>query len=262
MLNAFKIKKLIALTLMPMVALILFFVGGQFFGFLYGLGFAGCGILLTWGIGTILLKNPFTDMLEGKGLLTIGLDSTGILKPFIISLKSPFIHGKLEGTQINDVFDRNTIFYLQAPKKSENPAVIKDTTLNLQLTEQEYNRAKFSLYQYPVLIYNEQLHSLVTKEFLGTQESNAFAEHSILFLNRSIEELTARLREFGRYIVESLAPKEPFFKSKWFWIIIIIGGGIILALFAPQIINTFKGSAGLIKDSTQSIAKPVIPSGL
>jgi hypothetical protein len=94
------------------------------------------------------------------------------------------------------------------------------------------------------LLYNEQIGAFITKEFLSNIEKDTFAEHTVLYLNRIMEELTSVMRDFARYVIESLKPKGSIFGSKWFWIIILIVGLILAGLLAPSLIKSIKGMMG------------------
>lgn len=187
-------------------------------------------------------------MIEGKGILALNIDSTGIIRPFIVRVASPYVRGFLNKKPVHDVFDRNTVMQLSQPMKNETAAVrSNDGGLTIKLDSDLYNEGRFALFQYPVIIYNEQIRSIITKDFLATQEKDTFAEHGVLYLNRKMEELTSVVRDFGRHVVESLRPRQDWYKSKWVWIAIIVMVAILALMFAPVIISTvreFTATAG------------------
>lgn len=242
MINGFKIKKYCALMLNSFISAILMYIGFIYYGILGGLGFLFIGLILGLVLGNLFLKNPFTEMIEGKGILTFNIDSTGIIRPFLVAVNSPYIKGIFNKKPINDVFDRESVMQLAIPVKNLTPAMpTKDGGIKIELTEKEYNNGRFSLFHYPVLIYNSQIGNIVTKDFLSNQEKSTFAEHGVLYLNRKMEELTSAMLNFGRYVIESLKPKESIFANKWFWIIVVGAVLILGAMFAPSIINAVKG---------------------
>lgn len=246
MINVFKVKKIASLLLMGLFPTIMFFIAITMWNFLYGLLFLAAGLLLGYIVSSLMLKNPFTDMLEGKGIMAINMDSTGVLRPFIVGLQAPYIKGILNRKQVNDVWDREATFNLAVPKKAgkaEKITVNNKSFFNIQLDEKEYNEGRFALYHYPCIIWNEQTNSLLTKDFFSQKEKNAFTEHGVLYMNRKLEELTGAMLNFGRYVVEQLKPKINILQSKWFWIVIIIVGIIMLALFAKPIIQNIQGVA-------------------
>jgi hypothetical protein len=246
MFNPFVLKKYAALFLAAILSVISYTMGNIYFGLWGGIGLMFGGLLVGILVGSALLKHPFTLMLEGKGILVFNLDSTGIIRPFVVSVNSPFINGKLENKEINDIFDREATFNLAAPLKAGTATPTKDNGITIELNELEMNKGRFALFHFPLFLYNAQLKSIITKDFLSTKEKDSFAEHGVLYLNRKMEELTSTLRDFARYVVEQLKPSQSIFKSKWI-IWIIIGFLVVLAiLFGPAILNMFKEVAGTV----------------
>jgi hypothetical protein len=160
-LNPFILKKWAALILSALLTVICFFVGVTFYNLWVGLGLMFVGLFTGLVVGNVLLKNPFTLMLEGKGILAVNLDSTGILKFFVLGIRSPYIVGKLWKKMVKDVFDRNTVYNIAAPIKAGVAEWIKKGEkkggLKIELTEEELNKARFGFYHYPVIVYNEQI---------------------------------------------------------------------------------------------------------
>lgn len=242
MINAFVMRKYAALITSSMTSTILFFVGVMYWGLLWGIVFLIVGLILGVVIGNILLNNPFTSMLEGKGLLVINMDSTGILKPFIVGLESPYIKGRFNGKWIEDVFNRNTINQLAEPKIAKKAVIQNETGLTINLTEEEYNKARFSMFHYPVIIWNDQVKSILTKDFLAKNEKDTFAEHNILYLNNKVRELTNSVRDFGRHVVENMKPSKGIFSNPVIVGIIIFFVGLLIIMFAPALFKTIGGT--------------------
>lgn len=247
MINVNVIKKWAALTVPSLITVVFFFVGIQFYGLLIGLACMFGGMLVSVLLGNLLLKNPFTAVLEGKGILAFDLSSTGVISPFIVQVRKNRIHfldPKTKEPQV-DIFDREAVHMMNVPIALKNSSVVIDkNNFYMRMTQDEFNNARFSLFQYPVLMYNSQLQTIVTKEMLSDNEKEAFAEHSILHLNHLVKDLNNNVRDFGRAVVESLKPKQSMFSSIWFWVIIgvmVIAG---LLLFAPSIMNAIGGLGG------------------
>jgi hypothetical protein len=264
MINTFILKKYGALLMCGMVTTIGFFIGLQFLGFLWAMGTMGLGLAISVLLANTMLKNPFSSMLEGAGVLAINIDSTGILNPFIMSVKSPYIEGVLNGTLRSDVFDREAVFNLAAPHKAGivQQGIGSDgkVRIALILSEEDYNKGRFAMFHYPVILFNEQLNSIITKDWFSDQEKQGFAEHQVLYLNRKMEELTSVVRDFARYVVESLKPNKPF-EIKPIWIIILIAVVIIILLvvFGPSILPTLKGAAGSVTQGIGTVTGSVSP---
>jgi hypothetical protein len=102
--------------------------------------------------------------------------------------------------------------------------------------------------QFPVILYNSQLQTTVTKDFLSNQEKENFIEHSVLYLNMETRRIGSDIRDFARYVIENLKPNWMSGKA-WVWIILVVGIIIIVAIFAPKLLQAIQGK------STQAIDK-------
>lgn len=267
MINLFKVRKFGALILCSLFTVICFHIGVTFYNFFVGLILMLVGMIVSILAANMLLKNPFTAMIEGKGILVLNMDSTGIIRPSLVGLNSPYVTGKLGRKEIKDVWDRSTVAQITAPvvnKKLSEKIKKGDKAggLRIEIDEEEYNDARFALFHYPVLIWNDQIESLVTKDFLAEKEKGTFAEHGVLFLNRRVEELTTQIRDFARYVVESTKPKKSIFQNKWTWIIIFVFVVILVLMFLPTIINAIKGVWGTTGNAVSSAfdsSNPITP---
>lgn len=264
LLNPFVIKKWIALLVPGIMGVMTYAIVNTMFGPLYAIGGYLLVLIVSLLIGSALLSNPFTNMLEGQGILALNIDSTGIITPFLINVNSPYMVGKLQGHQIADIFDREAVMQLAHPRSKggffsffgRGDKITKDATgqpdreaedrgVHIYLTEAKYNQARFMMFNWPVIIYNNQVKSVLTKDFLSEFEKDTFAEHSILYLNRKLEELSSITRDFARYVVETLKPKGSFLGGSWWvWVLIGIVAIILIALFGPKILEAIKGPGG------------------
>lgn len=260
MVNILLIKKWAALTLTPLFVVIGYMVGDIFYGFWAALGIMLGMLVFSALIANLMLKNPFSDMIEGKGIMVIDMNSTGVLRPFIVQVTPPYVKGRMGKEEVADIFDREAVFNLAAPKKTKSSAVYsEDGGLTISLDEETYNRGRFALFHYPCLVYNSAIKSIVTKDFLSKKEKDAFAEHGVLYLNKKVEELTSYVRDFGRGIVELIKPKQSIWANKWVIIIIIIFVLLLAAAFVPVIIKTIQGQGGI--SSLIPTQGSVIPNG-
>lgn len=260
MLNVFKLKRVAATLLTAFLPVLTFYILLLYYGYWIAIGgFLAIAFLMIFLAG-ILLKNPFTLMLEGKGLLVFNIDSTGIIRPFVVGIDQPYVFGFLGKQKVHDVYDRDAVMQLAPPDKN-GKFMHKDGKIHIDLTEDQFNKSRYGMYQYPVLIYNAQVKSLLTKDFLSEQEKQSFAEHGVLYLNRKLEELSSIVRDFGRYVVELTKPQSEWYKNKWLWLILVVFGIIMLLLFARPIIDVVMNTAGNVAGSTSSAASsaPVTP---
>jgi len=273
-LNVFKIKKLAALLFCAFLPTILFLFGMQSYGFIYALGFFAAGAALAVLLANKLLANPFTDMLEGKGLLVLTLDSTGIIPSFIARIVPPKIEAKFMGKEIHDFFDRNIIHYFKPPI----PAQVIETTETVETVKEDGSIEKteedvviiklpkkneadsiMSLNQYPTLIYNKNLQTFLTKEQLATLESEVFIDHTVLYLLKKVEELTNSVRDFTRYIVDQSKPGllNKLLSSSWvMWLIIAVVIIVVGILLFPMISETWATAAGSVAQQNPHAINP------
>lgn len=248
MINPYNIKKYAALILPPFLTTTAFAIGNMFYNFWAGLGAMLFSLLFCILISNMLLKNPFSNMLEGKGMLGINLDSTGILSFFNLRVLPPYLQGKFFGKEINDVFDRNCVFSIDPPNKEDGSVRYNnDGSVEMVMKKNIANKARFQALQYPCMIWNNHIKSFITKEFISEKEKDTTAEHGLLYLNRKVEELTSVMRDFARYVVETTKPKINFFQGKG-GILLIVGVIIVFIiiaiLFGPAIWSTLQNTAG------------------
>jgi hypothetical protein len=248
--NIYNVKKTTALLLPSIMTTTTFFILITFVNLLWAIvGLIGMMLLMLL-VGNLMLKNPFSAMLEGKGILCLNLDSTGIIRPFIMNVQNYYLKGKLMGKQTMDIFNRDCVQQIARPIKTITPAIqhTEKGELIITLTEEDYNKSRFSMLHYPCILYNDQLETLITKDFISQQEKQIFAEHKILYLNRKLEELTSITRDFARYVVELTKPKEGLFANKWIWFIIIgiivLVVGFLAIKFLPGIFGQAKTAVG------------------
>lgn len=251
LLNPFVIKKYAALMSTGFLTVFSFFIGLRFYGFYWGILLLFVGLLVGVLLANTLLKNPFSQMLEGKGILAINLDSTGILRPFTVGLEAPYVRGKVGRKWMSDIWDRSTVMSISEPRKNADKAKTNNGGIEFRLDEENYNKNRFALFHYPVLIWNDQVKSFLTKDLFSKMEKGTFAEHGVLYMNRRMEELTSAIRDFGRYVVESTRPKGNLFQRPIFWVIVVVVviGILLVILFLPSIIDAMGGAWGSASNS-------------
>ena len=257
MINPFIMRKWGAMLLLGMCTTIGFY-SGMVFGKSIVFGLVGMGIMLfiTMIIANMLLNNPFRAMLEGKGVLAIDINSTGILRPFILSVLPPFVHGNLGEKLVKDVFDREMVYNITVPQKAGiiQQGKGEDGTVRtaIVLDEEEYNKGRFGMFHYPVVLFNSQMNSIITKDWFSEKEKGSIAEHTVLYLNQELQRLTTSLLNFGRYVVEQTKPKGSIWQNKWLWIIIVGFVIFMIVLFAPSIIPLLKSSASSLSGAAST----------
>lgn len=244
MLNPFVMKKNAAIALASVLTPLFFTIGLVYYNLYIGIGLMLFAMLLNFIIVSKLIDNPFRKMIEGKGLLAIRWDSTGVMQPFIVGLNNPFIHGFLDKfTQVHDVFDRDLTGYLAEPISIKaNNWNETNEGLSFSITKEEYNKARFAMFHYPVLLWNDQLKTFITKDQLSEKEKDTFADHGILYAVHLIREIGADIKNFSRAVVDS-TQKKGFGINKnmiiIFILIIIIGAVIVMV--GPSFLSMFSG---------------------
>lgn len=275
MFNQFVLKKWAALATCAFLPTIGYNIGYGYYGLIGGLGFFFGGALLGCIMGIVFLKNPFTTMLEGKGLIAMNIDSTGILTPFVMNVNTPYIKGKVRGKTVKDIFNRKSVFSIGTPIVSKYPAindvgknVVPDKIpeigdeieeyknyLHIRLDKDAYNNSKFGFLHYPLIMYNSQTKSVITKDWLSDKENEVYAEHTVLLLNRKMDELTQVTRDFARHVIESLKPIKKFAGSWITWLIIVAVVIVLLVLFGPSILQAIRGD--VVSSATGAVSNVV-----
>jgi hypothetical protein len=260
--NPFVIKKWGALLLVGFLSILGYAIGAlQYKNHLIAIAI-GMGCLLLGALcGNMLLNNPFRRMVEGKGIMIIDINSTGIIRPFIVQVLPPYIRGKVGKEEVNAIFNRKTVMSMKAPEVLKTKAQLTpEGGIDIKLNENGYNSGRFGLFHYPVLIYNSQIKSTVTKDFLSDQEKDIFAEHTVLYLNHKIEDLTTYVREFGRHVVDQMKPKSSIM-GRWgwvIWVVVIILIVMIAAMFAPAVWDIIVGGGGTAASSVGQTLKGAV----
>lgn len=181
-----------------------------------------------------LTYHPLRDLIEGRGILVLKLDSSGVIKPYVANINQPFV----SFNKLKSLFDRKMFFYL------ENPEQIKIKDENEKIILEKPKKQHYFMFEqyYPTLLYNEQMNTFVDKDLLSKLEDNYVVSHNLNYIKVKTEELSSILRDFARYVVELTKPKSAFgFLTNWmFWIVVIV----ILALlfltvpnFLPNLVN-------------------------
>lgn len=231
--NPYVMKKYVSLFLVGICTALPMFVILSIYGNLVLAGvFMFVGLVTGIIIANVMLYNPFTAMLEGKGLLAMDINSTGIIRTFLVNLKPPYVKGNIGKEKVVDVFDRETVCDLELPRKEKGLEVPQvkytdDGKLKINIDYEAYNKSRFRMLHYPVLIFNSHLGSLLDKQMISKLEKETFAAHSIIFLNKKVEELTSVLTHFSRQVIELMRPKSSAFDNP-----VIRGIVIFIIIFA------------------------------
>ncbi|MEM4757775.1 MAG: hypothetical protein QW184_01315 [Nanopusillaceae archaeon] len=236
MININKIKNYASYFIVAFLPLFTFaYVLIFYLDFLLASFFSLITIFVAIIIARRIAYHPLRDLIEGKGVLVLKLDSSGIIKPYIATVNQPFI----SFNKLKSLFDRKMFFYIENPEQAQ----IKEENEKLILEKPRKQHYFVFEQYYPTLLYNEQMNSFVDKDMLSKLEDNYIISHNLNYIKVKTEELSSILRDFARYVVELTKPKPAFgFLSNWaFWIVVIV----ILAFlfltipnFLPSIVQT------------------------
>lgn len=266
--NLFKVKKLGAFFLVGFIPFISFFC---LMWTMADLMTSIIGFLITLFpcvfIAPKLIDHPMMKMIEGDGLLVLTFDSTGRIDPFIAKVAHPWLRGWFKGREVETIFDRDNTLYLTPPKVVEArssllgktkamlrmgagasvppershapaPASVQDPDIEelvLRIPKAERDSVMFGFGSFPVLIYNKNMETFLSKTALSNMEKNAFIKHQVIYLNKKVEELTRHLRDFARYIVEQTKPKGGLgvFGKWWLWLMVFVVIIVLVMLVLP-----------------------------
>lgn len=251
MFNPVVMKKWTALILSPLFVVIGFYVALLFYGFWIALVVMLLFMVVFALFANMMLAHPLRDVAEGAGLLFIDWTSTGILRPFIAKINGDRVKGKIGPNEVREIYDRDSQLTLAPPKILKNKVQFLSDEygkkyMKLIINEEEYNDSKFLIGGFPTILYNSQVRTIFTKQFLADMEKDTSADHIILYLNRLMEDHTALQRDFARGVIEALKPKMGgIFKNPWFWIVIVAAVLIVIAVVMtnPDAFAAF-GAAG------------------
>lgn len=242
MINPFKIKEIAGLIIPQFFMSIGMLIILPMYGMLIASLSAFLLMVLGYVIGKLILRNPFNDMLKGEGILTIPLDSKGLITPFLCKFRKGYLEGTFKGEAVKSPFDRKMVFNITAPDKTE---VVKDSEGNyyIKVSNDDFNSSRMALYHFPTLLYNSQMGSFITKDWLSEKETETFSRHHIIHANKIAERLTEQITNFGRYIADHALNRVNNILSnptvRTLITIFIIGlVAFLLFKFAPQIFHT------------------------
>lgn len=209
-------------------------------------------------VGNRLLRHAFTTMLEGKGLVTLILDSTGVIGSFNVQVNAP----KMQGVDpagnpiIEDIYDVDLLHRLMVPKdvtmgeavtfeKDEESGNIKFgekvNVIVLPEGDKKYDNT-FMFENRPVFIFNKVMGKFLSRDSLAKFEKDMEIKHNALNILRKVQETDTSFRNFGRYIGENIKPvKKGLFASpiiKWILIGVVVFLVImIIMMFVPGMLQ-------------------------
>jgi len=242
MMNLQKLKWAGSYALVGLVPTVFFFAFLVMKNFWWGLG----GLFLSFIPAKILaykiIKHPFTEMLQGQGMIAFTLDSSGVMVPFIVKQNLGKIYSLFENIEKTSVFNRKNVAYLSPPREGDlvvglyedkkGKVVGKDIFIKIPKKMYEYS---FRFDQYPVLLFDKNSKRWLPKDFFQEKEME-YKKNMMLELEQKLEDVGRNIRDFARYIIEKSRPTKSHTLAKRllivFLVVLVLGG--IIYLFMSQ----------------------------
>lgn len=205
-------------------------------------------------IGNRFLRHPILNMLEGKGLLTWVLDSTGLIHTFNVIVDAPKVIGKkpgLNNVDLDETYDKDLMHRIVFPKDvpyTTGYEVSRDGNGNAVVTEkkilvlpdkEEQHEHYFKFESIPVYIYNKVLGQFLSRDLLAKNEKDIQLKHGTLNILQKLTDIANQFRDFGRYAGELTKPKKTGLFARLPWLkwaligIIIVFIIMIILMFVP-----------------------------
>lgn len=264
MVNWFKVKRLAGLFLMALIPFVLFLM---FLLTGYGLFWATVAWLVGVVLGIIvykfvLVKHPYIEFLESGGIMVKTIDSTGVIRSFIVDVMPPFIVDKKRKEPI-DYFDRDFAWYEQIPKKVKGAFMQKSVDIGgkkytiFGIPEDALANAQFVEESHITFFWNSPTKTFLTKEVVGRFEKELLTNHLLLYLVEKVKELSTNIRDFARYIVEMTRPQKKGLLSKWWlWLLIALAVGVIIYLAYSAYTGAMSGPIVTATHAAQPVVSP------
>lgn len=217
------------------------------------------GLVLGVVAGPAMIAHPIMEVLEGKGLLVLDMNSSGIAQFFIAKVMLPNLYVKTPKGWVENIYNRTIGVYLPKPKAAE---ISEDKEIiNIKLPKEDYTSAFFKLESMPMLIWNSKLDTFLTKEILGDLETKVMTEHLSLLLLDQIKTLRKHIRELTRHGVDQFKPNRflEFMGSKWGILLIVIVAAILIFLFVGPQLPKILGYVETAGGSFAGTGSPVTP---
>lgn len=213
-------------------------------------------VVIMFIVNNKAVRHAFTEMLEGKGLVSFIIDSTGVIGSFIARVDAPNMDGVVPGATIKnveDIYDTDILHRLLVPKKigmaqaityepGKNGGIVLGETKNVLILPDQKDESKhlFSFMNRPVFIYNKVIGQFLSRDALAKFEKDIQVKHNAQNIFSKVQSTDVSFRDFGRYIGETVRPKKkglfggsPYLKYFIYGIVIILIIVILIILIAP-----------------------------
>ena len=245
--NRYAAYRILSYVLAGMLPLLLYMVVSVMYGIPLAWTFAMVGVVMSLVIGRKMTNHPLINALEGKGILTLSIDSTGNIVPYIC----PVYRGKVLDPSGNEtIFNRENLTYLYFPKVAgaKEVKVISDdgnvTTEYHIVIPKNILEYKFGFDGIPVFLWNENLQTFLPKDFLASFELATVKLSLVRGIDHKVSDLSSSIKNFARYVVDQIRPKKgiPFGGLAIGLIVIVIIVFVLAMMFGGSGVTKHVGS--------------------
>lgn len=203
-------------------------------------------ILLSAFIGIQIIKEPFTEMLKGGGVLVFDISSPGFIQPYVAQVKLPYLNIKTKQGWFQSVYNRTIGNYFKTPKKMVIEENFDEKTgekkMQFTVNEEEFTNNNFALGNKPLFLWNSKINAFLTKEMVGNMETTLMTEHLALVTLEQQKKLSDDIKNLTRSVVDHFAPsafgeliQNPVFRILVIVVVIIL----LILLLGPQLPKIF-----------------------
>jgi hypothetical protein len=178
-----------------------------------------------------LSDTPLRKIDEGEGLMIIDLNSRGVIKTYTAIVKPPFLNIKTNDKEISTLYDRNASFSFELPENIKQVQYIEKGDKKYLVMELPEKKHYFQFENfYPAFLIDTNTGFIFDKERIGKLEEKYMTKTDLNYLKVKVDELSAILRDFARYVVEQLKPKPALFGNWVFWLVLMLIIGLVLVM--------------------------------
>jgi len=195
-----------------------------------------------------ITDSPFLRMFEGKTFGVITFDSRGKIDFFDVALEGDSFVGYFMGKKIESPFNSN-FFWRISDVFKKGKMQVEGEKMVLTLYKENFNRSVFKT-DFPILVWDKQLNSFITKDWLHTQEKKDMWFTKAFELKKEIIEYNRSASTITKLIVDMIGARLK--QQSWIiWFIVLVVIGYILWQFWPVINNMLTGT---IESGTNAVS--------
>lgn len=162
-------------------------------------------IFLTIILYRLLTNTPLDLLVEGKGILIMDFNSTGMITPIVGLVANKRVYDT-KGNYLG-AFDRSKGMYLKNPVKT-TMTVDEDNEENyiIKIPKNKKNDYTFKVFDYPTFIYNSHTKTFLDKKDLNKFELDSTNKSALLSLENKVDDLSKYILHFARSVIDEFQP--------------------------------------------------------